>query len=63
MDLVGDLFDGKFTNIRDDLFVTTYAMEMFSYATFDREAMYRNMSEDARKKMVPADADTNHTYF
>ena len=63
VDLVGDLFDGKFTNIRDDLFVTTYAMEMFSYATFDREAMYRNMSEDARKAMVPADADTNHTYF
>lgn len=63
VNLVDDLFNGRFTNIRDDLFVTTYAMEMFSYATFDREAMYRNMSEDARKKMVPADADTNHTYF
>lgn len=56
IDLVSDLVkvaDGGATRIRDDLFVTTYAMEMFSYATFDREAMYRNMSEDARKQMVP----------
>lgn len=66
IDLVKDLVkvaDGGATRIRDDLFVTTYAMEMFSYATFDREAMYRNMSEDARKNMTPADAYAGIQYY
>lgn len=54
IDLILDLFDGNFTNIRDDLYVTTYAMEMFSYATFDRQAMYQNMDEAARKAMTPS---------
>lgn len=64
IDLIKDLTsDGGLTRLRDDLYVTTYAMEMFSYATFDRQAMYVNMSEEARKNMVPADADADHTYF
>lgn len=55
--VVGDLIsDGGPARLRDDLYATTYAMEMFSYATFDREAMYRNMGEADRKNMIPSDA-------
>lgn len=61
--LIGDLIEGKPTRIRDDLYATTYAMEMFSYATFDREAMYRNMSEEARKNMIPSDAMEGEQYY
>lgn len=49
--------DGGFASIRDDMYVTTYAMEMFSYATFDREAMYDMLDDDQRKKMTPDDPD------
>lgn len=31
---------GDITALRDDLYVTTYIMNMFSYATFDREAKF-----------------------
>ena len=49
--------DGGFASIRDDMYVTTYIMEMFSYATFDREAMYDMLDADQRKAMTPKDPD------
>ena len=49
--------DGGFASIRDDMYVTCYAMEMFSYATFDREAMYHMLDADQRKAMTPKDPD------
>ena len=49
--------DGGFASIRDDMYVTTYIMEMFSYATFDREAMYDMLDADQRKAMTPQDPD------
>lgn len=49
--------DNGLASIRDDMYVTTYAMEMFSYATFDREAMYDMLDDDQRKKMTPDGAD------
>lgn len=42
-------------SIRDDMYVTCYAMEMFSYATFDREAMYKKMTDEQKKNMIPSD--------
>lgn len=47
--------DNGLASIRDDMYVTTYIMEMFSYATFDREAMYKNMTDEHKKNMIPSD--------
>ena len=63
VDLVKALVDGNFASIRDNMYATTYVMEMLSYASFDREAMYRNMGEQDRKNMIPSDANKEHTYF
>lgn len=38
--LIGDITGGEFDNIRDDIYVTTYIMEMFSYATYVNEAKF-----------------------
>lgn len=45
MGLISDLFNSDLTNIRDDLYVTSYIMEMFSYATYDYEGRY-NLYDD-----------------
>lgn len=45
------LINGNFDQMRDDIYVTAYAMNMFSYATYDREGMYSMLSEDQRKDM------------
>lgn len=57
IDFVGDIIDGNFAGIRDDMYVTTYAMEMFSHAAYDREAMYHKLTADQRAKMAPGTAD------
>lgn len=57
IDFVEDIINGNFSGIRDDMYVTTYAMEMFSHAAFDREAMYHKLTADQRAKMVPSTAD------
>lgn len=38
--VVEDLITLDFTGMRDDLYATTYVMEMFSYATFENEGKY-----------------------
>lgn len=45
------LINGNFDQMRDDIYVTAYAMNMFSYATYDREGMYGMLSEEQRKDM------------
>ena len=55
--LVDDLIHQNFDGIRDDMYVTTYIMEMFTYASYDREAMYRMLDADQKKNMVPSGAD------
>ena len=55
--LFKDLIDSNFDGIRDDMYVTTYIMEMFTYASYDREAMYRMLDADQRTNMFPDDAD------
>lgn len=51
------LLSNDVDGIRDDIYVTTYMMEMFSYATYDREAMYQKLSEDQRKSMLASNPD------
>ncbi len=40
LDLFNCLISLDPTSLRDDLYVTTYAMEMFSYATYENEGLY-----------------------
>lgn len=39
------MISGKFEAIRDDLYLSTYAMEMFSYSTIDNEGRYNILKE------------------
>lgn len=43
--LVDNLLKGKVENIRDNLFLTVYAKEMFSYATYDNEGKYKILAD------------------
>ena len=52
--LVSDLVNANFDGIRDDIYVTTYTMEMFSYATFDYEAKYNLLSDEDKGKVTPS---------
>lgn len=38
--LVGNLINGDLQELRDNLYVGTYMMEMFSYATYENEGLY-----------------------
>lgn len=40
VDLIDSLINLDVSNIRDDLYVTTYIMNMFSYATYENEGLY-----------------------
>ena len=39
-DLIESMVNLDITNIRDDLYVTSYMMNMFSYATYENEGLY-----------------------
>ena len=43
--VVESLVTGNFTGMRDDLYVATYIMEMFSYATYQNEGLYNLLAE------------------
>lgn len=45
LDLVDSLINLDVTSIRDDLYVTTYVMNMFSYATYENEGLYNLMDD------------------
>lgn len=40
MDLINSLINLNISTIRDDLYVTSYIMNMFSYATYENEGIY-----------------------
>lgn len=40
IDVVDNLCNGNFDDIRDDLYLSVYAMNMFSYDTYEREGRY-----------------------
>lgn len=49
--LVSNLFSGDVDNLRDNLYATTYIMEMFSYATFENEGYYSLLSDEERENL------------
>lgn len=60
LDLIEILMDvSKVSHIRDDLYVTSYIMEMFSYATFEEEGMY-SLVENKTELRLPSEKD-QHT--
>lgn len=50
--VVKDLINLDFSNMRDDLYVTTYIMEMFSYGTFENEGLYKLLGETDPDKLT-----------
>ncbi len=54
--LIQDIISGNFDGIRDDIYVTSYVMSMFSYATYDREIKYSLLTDEQKAAFTP----TNH---
>lgn len=50
--VIEGLVTGNFTGMRDDLYVTTYIMEMFSYATYQNEGLYQLLKEKDPNKIT-----------
>jgi len=58
IEILGDL--SKITKIRDDLYVTSYIMEMFSDATFEEEGLY-DLIENKTELSLPDSTEKRHT--
>ena len=58
--LFKDLMDGNYDHIRDDLYATTYVMDMFSYATFDREGQYSLIEDEKQKELTLKNFSTTY---
>lgn len=50
--VIESLVSGDFTGMRDDLYATTYIMEMFSYATYQNEGLYNLLTEKDPNKIT-----------
>lgn len=63
IEIVMNLFTGEVDNIRDNLYVTAYIMEMFSYATFEYEGYYSLLSEEERGQLrLPRESYERESY-
>ena len=51
VNMVSDLSNGRAGNIRDNLYVTAYIMNMFSYATFENEGYYGLLEDETKKEL------------
>lgn len=51
--LIKDIINGNFDNIRDDIYVTSYITNMFSYATQDREIKYSLLNDTQKGAFSP----------
>lgn len=49
--IVSNLFRGEVDNIRDNIYATTYMMQMFSYATFENEGKYSLQDKKTELKL------------
>lgn len=52
IDLFDCLYHLDLNGIRDDLYVTCYMMEMFSYATYENEGLYHLLEDDDQKELT-----------
>lgn len=59
---VSDLLNGRINNIRDNLYVTTYIMNMFSYATFENEGYYGLLEDETKKELNPIVEEYKEVY-
>lgn len=58
-ELVKAITGGKLSDVRDDVYVTCYIMNMFSYDTYEYEGMYELLKEkdsDAIERLKPTNA-------
>ena len=51
LDLFDCLINLEFDSVRDDLYATTYIMEMFSYATYENEGLYGLVEKKTELKL------------
>ena len=58
-----NIIGADFKEIRDDIFATTYAMNMFSYATYDNEGKFNLASEDEQKTFTLPPNYGNQEYY
>lgn len=56
VELFKNIIEGNYGSIRDDIYVTTYMVNMFSYATYDYEGQYELLSAEDRKNLTPSTA-------
>ncbi len=61
--VVEDLINLDFTGMRDDLYATTYIMEMFSYATFENEGLYQLLKETDATKVTELTTSNYTTHY
>ena len=52
LDLFDSLKNGDVASIRDDLYVTSYIMDMFTYATYEEEGIYSLMKDEEKKALM-----------
>ena len=58
--LFKDVINGNLDKIRDDVYVTCYITNMFSYATFDYEEMYKLLDDADQKNLTPSTAKSTY---
>lgn len=61
--VVKDLINLDFTGMRDDLYATTYAMEMFSFATYENEGLYHLLEESDPDKITQLNIGNYPGYY
>ncbi len=57
--LIGNLINGNFATIRDNLYVGAYMMEMFSYDTYETEGKYSLVEDKSSLKLTNYTAKYN----
>lgn len=55
---VEDIVNGDLANIRDDIYVTSYIMNMFSYATYEHEGLYGLLGEEDQRSLKVSTYET-----
>ena len=60
-DLIDSLVNLNINSIRDDLYVTSYIMNMFSYATYEEEGIYK-LVENKTELYLPSSGHTPTQY-
>ena len=60
---ISNLVNGRVDSIRDNLYVTTYMMNMFSYATYENEGYYGLLKKDGDDKVKKLKLSEGENYY